>query len=125
LEERPDGTIEYTTEEKELMKIQYSKLSDDWCTSISIVPGSGSPDSKVFFKPSPAKIAVGSTITWTNDDTLPHTVTSGNSEKGDDGIFDSGIMNADKSFSHTFDKAGVSKYYCAVHPWMIGIVMVQ
>ena len=30
MEERPDGTIEYTTEEKELMKIQYSKLSDDW-----------------------------------------------------------------------------------------------
>lgn len=93
--------------------------------SISIVPGSGSPDSKVFYKPSPAKIALGSTITWTNDDTLPHTVTSGNSEKGPDGIFDSGIMNADKSFSHTFDKAGVSKYYCAVHPWMIGTVMVQ
>ena len=89
-------------------------------TSISIVPGSGSPDSKVFYKPSPAKIALGSTITWTNDDTLPHTVTSGNSEKGPDGIFDSGIMNADKSFSHTFDKAGVSKYYCAVHPWMTG-----
>jgi nitrite reductase (NO-forming) len=94
-------------------------------TSVSIVPGSGTPDSKVFFKPSPAKIAVGSTITWTNDDTLPHTVTSGNPEKGADGIFDSGIMNAGKSFSHTFDKAGISKYYCAVHPWMIGTVMVQ
>jgi nitrite reductase (NO-forming) len=94
-------------------------------TSISIVPGSGTPGSKVFFKPSPAKIAVGSTITWSNDDTLPRTVTSGNPEKGPDGIFDSGIMNADISFSHTFDKAGVSKYYCAVHPWMIGTVMVQ
>ena len=58
------------------------------------VPGSGSPDSKVFYKLSPAKIAVGSTITLTNDDILPHTVTSGNPEKWADGIFDSGIMNA-------------------------------
>lgn len=93
--------------------------------SISIVPGSGSPNSDLFYDPSPTKVPVGSTIIWTNDDTLPHTVTSGNPEKGPSGMFDSSIMNAGKSFTHTFDKAGVTEYYCAVHPWMIGTVMVQ
>lgn len=92
---------------------------------ISIVPGSGIPDSGVFYEPSPAKVAVGSTVAWTNDDTLPHTVTSGNPEKGPNDIFDSGIMNADKSFSKTLDKAGVLEYYCAIHPWMTGKIIVQ
>ena len=93
--------------------------------NISIVPGSGSPNSGLFYEPSPAKVAVGSTLTWTNDDTLPHTVTSGNPEKGPNSIFDSGIMSADKSFTYTFDKVGVLEYYCAIHPWMIGKVMIQ
>lgn len=92
---------------------------------ISIVPGSGSPGSDLFFDPSPAKVAVGSTVTWTNDDTLPHTVTSGNPEKGPSGIFDSAIMNAGESFSYTFDKPGIVEYYCAVHPWMISTITVQ
>ena len=87
--------------------------------SISIVPGSGSPGSDLFFDPSPAKVVVGNTITWTNDDTLPHTVTSGNPEKGPSSTFDSGIMSAGDSFTFTFDKPGVLEYYCAVHPWMI------
>ena len=93
--------------------------------NISIVPGSGSPNSGLFYEPSPAKVVVGSTLTWTNDDTLPHTVTSGNPEKGPNSIFDSGIMSTDKSFTYTFDKVGVLEYYCAIHPWMIGKVMVQ
>ena len=93
--------------------------------SISIVPGSGSPGSDLFFDPSPAKVVVGSTITWTNDDTLPHTVTSGNPEKGPNSTFDSGIMSAGDSFTFTFDKPGVLEYYCAVHPWMINTVMVH
>ena len=93
--------------------------------SVSIVPGSGSPGGDLFFDPSPAKVAVGSTITWINDDTLPHTVTSGNPEKGPSGIFDSSIMNAGESFTYTFDKPGIVEYYCAVHPWMISTFTVQ
>jgi plastocyanin len=93
--------------------------------SISIVPGSGNPDSNLFYDPSSAKVAIGSTATWTNDDILPHTVTSGNPEKGPSGVFDSGIMKADESFTYTFDKIEVIEYYCVIHPWMISTVMVQ
>jgi plastocyanin len=93
--------------------------------SISIVPGSGNPDSDLFYDPSPAKVAVERTVIWTNDDTLPHTVTSGNPEKGPSGVFDSGMMNAGKSFTYTFDKVEVIEYYCVIHPWMISAVMVQ
>ena len=93
--------------------------------SISIIPGSGNPDNDLFYDPSPAKVAVGSTVTWTNDDSLPHTVTSGNPEKGPSGMFDSGIMNAGKSFTYTFDKVGIIEYYCVIHPWMISTAMIQ
>ena len=56
---------------------------------------------------------------------IPHTLTSGNPEKGPNGIFDSGIMNADQSFSQTLYKAGILEYYCTIHRWMTGKIMVQ
>ena len=85
----------------------------------------GSPDSGVFYEPSPAKVEAGSTVIWTNHDTLPHTLTSGNPEKEPNGLFDSGMMNADKSFSQTLYKAGILEYYCTIHRWVTGKIMVQ
>jgi nitrite reductase (NO-forming) len=123
-EEAVSNTPRNTLAEEEQAH-QQNLSAIDTSKGISIVSGAGNPDNDRFYEPSPAKVAVGSTVTWTNDDALPHTVTSGNPEKGPDGIFDSGILNADKSFSHTFDKAGVLDYYCAIHPWMTGRIIVQ
>jgi plastocyanin len=124
IEEAEHGASAEEEAEAEALR-QQSLSAIDTSKGISIVPESGNPGNDAFYEPSPAKVAVGSTVTWTNDDALPHTVTSGNPEKGSDGIFDSGIVNADKSFSHTFDKAGVLDYYCAIHPWMTGRIIVQ
>jgi nitrite reductase (NO-forming) len=69
---------------------------------------------------------VGSMVTWKNDDSAPHTVTSGTVESNrptPDGRFDSGIMNAGDSFPFVFDKAGDYPYYCTIHPWMTGKVI--
>ena len=93
-------------------------------THISMVSGSSNPNNKVFYDPTPAKVKTSTTITWTNDDTLPHTVTSGNADTGPSGEFDSGIVMGGGSFTHTFDKAGSFDYYCALHPYMIGQVIV-
>jgi plastocyanin len=124
IEEAEHGASAEEEAEAEALR-QQSLSAIDTSKGISIVPESGNPGNDAFYELSPAKVAVGSTVTWTNDDALPHTVTSGNPEKGSDGIFDSGIVNADKSFSHTFDKAGVLDYYCAIHPWMTGRIIVQ
>jgi plastocyanin len=124
IEEAEHGASAEEEAEAEALR-QQSLSAIDTSKGISIVPESGNPGNDAFYEPSPAKVAVGSTVTWTNDDALPHTVTSGNPEKGSDGIFDSGIVNADKSFSHTFDKAGILDYYCAIHPWMTGRIIVQ
>ena len=68
----------------------------------------------------------GGTVTWENTDTAAHTTTSGTAVQGPDGVFDSSlIMAGGASFSHTFDTAGTYDYFCMVHPWMTGSVIVE
>jgi plastocyanin len=94
---------------------------------ITIVSGSSSPDSKLFYDPHNAEVKVGTEITWVNNDTnMPHTVTSGSPGTGHSGVFDSGIMMGDGStFKHTFDQKGEFEYFCTLHPWMISKIVVN
>jgi plastocyanin len=70
-------------------------------------------------------IKVGDTVSWSNDDTAAHTVSSGDPTEGLDGIFDSGLFMAGSTFEYTFDESGTYHYFCMVHPWMIGEVIVN
>ena len=74
----------------------------------------------------PASVSVnpGDTVTWSNDDTAAHTVTSGSAADGPDGIFDSSLFMAGTTYEHTFDTLGEYPYFCMVHPWMVGTVLV-
>lgn len=69
-------------------------------------------------------IAVGTKITWTNKDGYAHTVTSG-IPGSPSGVFDSGNIASNGSFSYTFNTAGVFKYYCRIHTNMTGTITVQ
>jgi plastocyanin len=71
------------------------------------------------FAPETLTVAVGTTVTWTNRDDIPHTVVS------TDGAFKSKVRDTDEKFSYTFAKAGTYPYYCSVHPKMTGKVVVQ
>jgi len=77
------------------------------------------------FIPSPVVITVGGTVTWENTDTAAHTSSSGTPAGGPDGVFDSSLIMAGGSYSHTFDTAGTFDYFCMVHPWMEGTVIVE
>ena len=79
------------------------------------------------FTPSTVTIDVGGTVTWRNTDlTFGHTVASGVlMDDGPDGKFSSGVIQPFFSFSHTFEEAGEYPYFCLVHPWMDGMVIVQ
>jgi len=91
-------------------------------------PGSSTPgceETNSCFIPSTVTIQPGSTVTWKNTDNTAHTATSGTAADGPDGVFDSSLMMANgPSFSHTFDAAGTYDYFCMVHPWMAGSVIV-
>jgi plastocyanin len=70
------------------------------------------------------EIRVHDTVIWSNDDTAAHTVTSGSPASGSDGVFDSGLFMAGNTFANTFDEAGTYPYFCMVHPWMTGEIVV-
>ena len=96
--------------------------------TVTNAPGSSTPGCEETadgcFIPNTVTIDVGGTVTWENNDTAAHTVTSGTPTGGPDGHFDSSLVMAGSSFSHTFDSAGTFDYFCMVHPWMAGSVIV-
>jgi len=95
---------------------------------ISVPAGSAMPGCEVddaCYIPSSITVPVGAEVTWSNDDTAAHTVTSGDLKSGPIGKFDSGLFMAGKTFSFTFESPGTYPYYCQVHPWMIGKVIVK
>jgi plastocyanin len=71
------------------------------------------------FGPQTITVPVGTTVTWTNSDDIPHTAVS------TDGVFKSKVLDTDEKFSYTFAKAGTYPYYCTIHPKMTGQVVVK
>jgi plastocyanin len=71
------------------------------------------------FGPTPLTVKAGSTVTWTNMDDEPHTAVS------DTGLFKSGGMDTNESFSFKFDKPCTYHYTCTIHPRMVGTIVVQ
>ncbi len=76
------------------------------------------------FAPIATSVAVGTTITWTNRDNAPHTATSGVTA-APDGVFDTDIITKGDSKKVKLTKAGTFTYYCNLHPFMQGTVVVK
>jgi plastocyanin len=94
--------------------------------SVTISPGSSSPSNGKNFVPDTLPVKAGTTVTWTNGDTTLHTVTSGTPEGGNSGTeFDSSYIAAGKTFQHAFNTAGTFDYYCTLHPFMKGKIVVS
>ena len=100
-----------------------------FAATVTNAPGSSTPGcedtAEGCFIPSPVTIDIGETVTWENNDTAAHTATGGSAADGPSGVFDSSLIMAGSSFSHTFDSVGTYDYFCMVHPWMQGTVMVS
>lgn len=83
------------------------------------------------FNPSELIVPSGSEVTWTNDDDLTHTITSGKNagyglyEFLQDGIFNSGELDQGELFTFHFAEPGRYEYFCVPHPWMSGVIIVQ
>lgn len=71
------------------------------------------------FSPNSLTVKVGTKVTWTNNDSVTHTVTENN------GAFNSGDLAPGSSFSFTFSKAGTYSYHCSIHPSMTATITVQ
>ena len=87
--------------------------------TVTNAPGSSTPgceETDSCFIPSTATIEEGGIVTWENTDNAAHTATGGSAIDGPSGVFDSSLIMAGGSFSHTFDTAGTYDYFCMVHP---------
>ena len=71
------------------------------------------------FAPPDLTIAAGTTVTWKNDDGEVHKV------QDDHKRFSSAALDTDDSFSHTFATPGVYHYFCSIHPYMVGKIVVK
>ena len=111
------------------MAITPSAFADHTTATVTNAPGSSVPGCEQTadgcFIPSTVTIDIGGEVTWENNDTAAHTITSGTPTEGPDGIFDSSLVITGSSFSHVFAEAGSYDYFCMVHPWMQGMVMVS
>jgi plastocyanin len=71
------------------------------------------------FSPQTVKVPAGTTVTWKNEDDIPHTVTSTTK------VFKSSALDTDDNFSFTFTTPGVYEYFCSLHPHMTGTIVVE
>lgn len=92
--------------------------------NVTIANGSSFPNNGKFFIPSEISIAANGTVSWTNNDTTVHTVTSGKPRQGPSVYFDSGLLNQGAEFNHTFTNGGIYDYYSTLNPFMVGKVIV-
>jgi plastocyanin len=71
------------------------------------------------FMPTTLTVNAGTQVSWVNKDDEPHTVVS------DAGLFRSGALDTDESFSFKFDKPGTYHFTCSIHPRMVGTIIVK
>ena len=87
-------------------------------SSVAIPVGAGSLGNRAYM-PDELNVAVGTTVTWTNTDSVSHTSTS------DATRWNSGIVSPGERFSVAFQTAGTFPYHCTIHPGMVGTVVVR
>ena len=100
-------------------------------SEVTIVPadGSGAPGCEETaggcYIPSTATVDVGGVVIMSNTDSAAHTYTAGTAGDGPTGEFDTGLLMAGGFYEYSPDTVGEIPYFCMVHPWMIGVIIVQ
>lgn len=113
-----------------ILALAPSAFAQESQTTVNISAGAGSgpncSQSNNCFSPDTVTVAPGTTVEWQNNDKVSHTVTSGSPSDNQTGtIFDSSLIAAGKDFTFTFNNPGTYNYFCQVHPWMTGQVIVS
>ncbi|MGD8707436.1 MAG: plastocyanin/azurin family copper-binding protein [Nitrosopumilaceae archaeon] len=133
--EESDSVSELVQESKELVSETLPDIPDvvkqadgKLLELVSIPMGTDMPGcdkTRVCYLPSDAVLSAGGEVIWTNHDSVAHTITSGNPTEGLDGLFDSGLIEPGETYSLEFEIPYNYEYFCLVHPWMQGSIIVQ
>ena len=111
--------------------INVEELNDDQIVSenfnarVSIPNGNYDIANTGFYIPLNLEVIAGTTVEWVNDDSVPHTIQSQDSQGNIIGLFNSAPLMTGEVFEYTFEESGVYNYFCSLHPWRVGIVTVR
>ena len=128
LYEIPRMTLDDTEESTMAMEEPVAGASQVSAEIVSIPEGSGAPgceETDECYIPATLNISAGTTVIWENNDAAAHLATSGTPDGGPDGVFDSGMIMGGATYEYEFSETGEFVYYCLVHPWMVGTVVVE
>lgn len=128
LYEIPRMTLDDTEESTMAMEEPVAEASQISAEIVSIPEGSGAPgceETDECYIPATLNISAGTTVIWENNDAAAHLATSGTPDGGPDGVFDSGMIMGGATYEYEFSETGEFVYYCLVHPWMVGTVVVE
>ena len=93
--------------------------------SVVIPNGNSEMSARGFYLPINLEVTVGTTVTWVNDDSVPHNIQSMDGEGNTIQLFNSPPMNTGDRFVFTFEEAGSYNYFCSFHPWRVGVISVS
>ena len=109
-----DMEADETMEEEEMSEEEMEQTGEQAVTIVNFA-----------FSPNELTIPVGTTVVWTNQDNVGHTVTAGSPTSPNPDLFDSGSLSSGDTFSFTFEEAGTFNYYCTIHPAMTATITVE
>ena len=118
------GALQTETEE---LSIELQETTKENIPTVTMPTKSSRPgceETNNCYIPSQISIKAGESVTWLNEDAAFHSVTSGKYDNPN-GMFDSGHLDPNESFTIKFDESGTFDYHCTLHPWMEGKVVVN
>ncbi len=112
--------------ENDVIVLESKIVSPENLNAEVIIPnGNFDVSGSSFYLPLNLEIPVGTTVTWANEDTVPHTVQSQDEFGKVIALFNSPPLNTGDRFEFTFEESGVYNYFCSFHPWRVGLVTVK
>ena len=112
--------------EEGVLVIEISELKPTIQDAAVIIPnGNSEMSASGFYLPLNLEIPLGTMVTWTNDDSVPHNVQSMDEMGKVTDMFNSPPLNTGDKFEFTFEESGVYNYFCSFHPWRVGSVTVS
>ena len=120
----PNGSNEIEIIGTEILGMSYVGTTSNE-NIVKILPNSSISHDESYLDKEILYIKIGQKVKWVNDDTVSHTITSGTPECGPDGNFDSGLFISGNTFEVSFTIPGKFDYFCLVHPWITGTIIVK
>lgn len=112
--------------ENDIIQLEKEEIIPENFNSNVLIPnGNADVANTGFYIPLNLEVSPGSTVTWINDDSVPHTIQSQDENGEIIGLFNSAPLLTGENFQYKFDEPGVYNYYCSLHPWRVGIITVR